>query len=102
MEILPETWFDVQEEISVDEVEERIPSAAVDLEWLFHCHVCSGPERTYKYFQLVSVKYKEDTDLCKTFQGKAYWLHQALKAYQHQRRTRWRSVEERKESLLKW
>ena len=47
-----ETKSFVQEEITVEEVEEWTPSAdPVDLEWLFLCHGCSGPERTYKYFQ---------------------------------------------------
>ena len=47
----------VQEEITAEEVEEWIPSAAaVDLEWLFRSHGYDGPERTYKYYQLFSVK----------------------------------------------
>ena len=37
----------VQEEITVDEVENWIPSdKTVDLAWLFRSHGCSGPERT--------------------------------------------------------
>ena len=50
----------VQEEITVKEVEEWILSAATaDLEWLFRCRGSSEQERTYKYFQLFSVKHKE-------------------------------------------
>ena len=42
-----ESRFHVQEEITVDEVENWIPSdETVDLEWLFRSHGCSGPERT--------------------------------------------------------
>ena len=55
-----ETRSCVHEELIVEEVEEWIASAAVvDFEWLFRCHGCSGQERTYKYFQLFSVKCKE-------------------------------------------
>ena len=50
-----------REEIIVEDVEEWIPSAAaMDVEWLFRCHGCSGPERTYKCNQLFSVKHKEE------------------------------------------
>ena len=63
----------------------------------FRCHGCSGPERAYRYFQVFSVKNNEDAeytrDLCdtcflQTEEGKAQWFHEALKAYQQQRRTR--------------
>ena len=51
----------MQEEVTVEEVERWNPTvAAVDLELLFRRHGCSGPEPTYKYFQLFSVKYKEE------------------------------------------
>ena len=83
-----------QEEITVEEVEEWMPSAsAVDLEWLF---CCSGPERTCKYFQFSSVKHQEDEehirDLCgncflQKKEGKAKWSPQSLKACPEQRRT---------------
>ena len=56
-----ETRSYVQEEITVEKVEERIPSpTAADLEWLFPYHGCSGLEHTYKYFQLFSMKYREE------------------------------------------
>ena len=75
-----------------------IPSAvAVDLAWLFRCHACSGAERTYTYFHLFSVKYEDEakeytSDVCRDCllqaeEGKTNWSHQALKAYQQQRRT---------------
>ena len=40
----------------------------MDLEWLFRFHGYNGPERTYKYYQLFSVKEMEEedtTDVCK-------------------------------------
>ena len=66
--------------------------------WLFRCHCCSGPDRTYKYFPLLLVTYKEEDeeytkDLCKncflqTEESNATRSHQPLKAYQPERMTR--------------
>ena len=51
-----ETRSHIQEVITGEDVLEWIPGApAVDVEWVLRCHGCSGPERTYKYFQLISV-----------------------------------------------
>ena len=50
-----------REEITVEDVEEWIPSAAaMDVEWLFRRHGCSGPERAHKCNQLFSVKQEEE------------------------------------------
>ena len=88
----------VEEGIIVEDVEERIfGAAAVDLEWRFRCHFCSGPERTYKYFEFFIAKFKEEDeeytrDVCKkcllkTEGGQVSWSHQALEVHQQQRRT---------------
>ena len=54
-----ETRSYVQEENTVEDVEARILyAAAVDVEWRFRC----GPERTKKYFQLISVQVKNEEE----------------------------------------